>query len=109
MKSAQNEQSSYKKIYSVVKRIPEGRVATYGQVARVAGLPGHARQVGYALHALHDTESGIPWFRVINSAGQISFPPDSPEHELQRTILMAEGVHFDERGRVDLRRFQWKK
>jgi methylated-DNA-protein-cysteine methyltransferase-like protein len=109
MKSVKNEQSSYKKIYTVVRKIPEGKIATYGQIARLAGLPGHARQVGYALHALHDSESGLPWFRVINSRGEISFPMGSPEHELQRTILVAEGVCFDERCRVDLRRFQWKK
>ena len=63
--------STYQRIYDVVRRIPAGRVATYGQVAALAGLPGHARQVGYALHALED-HSGVPWQRVINAGGRVS-------------------------------------
>ena len=59
------------RIYAIVRRIPRGRIASYGQVARLAGLPGHARQVGYALHALPE-DSGIPWHRVINARGRTS-------------------------------------
>ncbi len=61
----------YPRIYSVVRRIPNGRVATYGQIARLAGLPGGARQVGYALHAL-DEDSDVPWQRVVNARGRVS-------------------------------------
>jgi methylated-DNA-protein-cysteine methyltransferase-like protein len=97
---------SYAKIYGVVRRIPAGRVATYGQVAAVAGLPGHARQVGYALHALPDG-SDVPWQRVINSKGEVS-PRATPGWDgLQRTLLEEEGVEFGDRGRVDLSRYRW--
>ena len=76
----------YSNIYSVVRRIPRGRVATYGQVAGLAGRPGHARQVGYALHAL-TPDSGVPWHRVINAQGGVS-PRSEPGFDaIQRTIL----------------------
>ena len=98
----------YRRIYDVVRRIPPGRVATYGQVAALAGLPGHARQVGYALFNLDDSEEDdIPWQRVINSRGEISERSEPGSEPLQRLILEDEGVVFDDRGRVDLRRFRW--
>ena len=93
--------------YAVVRRIPAGRVATYGQVAELAGLDGHARQVGYALHALPDHHD-VPWHRVINAAGEISVRGASDSHELQRMLLEAEGVTFDAKGRIPLARFRWK-
>src|SRR5262245_56163653 len=62
--------ASYRRIYAVVERIPRGRVATYGHVARLAGMAGHARQVGYALHALRPDEP-VPWHRVINARGEV--------------------------------------
>jgi methylated-DNA-protein-cysteine methyltransferase-like protein len=99
--------SHYSRIYAVVRRIPRGRVATYAQVARLAGLAGHARQVGYALHALA-TERPVPWHRVINARGEVS-PRSDPGSDLaQREFLEREGVVFDLRGRVDLARFQWR-
>jgi len=89
-----------------VRRIPHGRVATYGQVAELAGLPGHARQVGYALHALHD-ESALPWHRVVNAAGAVSLR-SVPGFELEQRIrLEAEGVTFNARGRVPLAHYRW--
>jgi methylated-DNA-protein-cysteine methyltransferase related protein len=100
------ESSSYTRIYSVVKRIPRGRVATYGQVAKLAGLPGHARQVGYALHAL-TAATAVPWQRVVNAAGAISLRPMSGGIS-QRLLLEKEGVRFDARGRIPLRAFGWK-
>lgn len=92
--------SSYERIYRAVRRIPRGKVATYGDVARMAGLPGRARQVGYALHALPDG-SAVPWHRVINAAGRISLPMFGGGME-QRLRLLAEAVRVDEGGRVKL-------
>jgi alkylated DNA nucleotide flippase Atl1/3-methyladenine DNA glycosylase AlkD len=102
--------SSYRRIYAVVARIPAGRVATYGQVAELAGLPGHARQVGYALHALTD-DTDLPWQRVINSRGEVSarstfFAAAREGH--QRFLLEEEDVVFDLAGRVDLRLYRWR-
>jgi methylated-DNA-protein-cysteine methyltransferase-like protein len=100
--------SSYRAIYRVVGRIPKGRVATYGQVAEIAGLGGHARQVGYALHALPD-DSSLPWQRVVNARGEVSPRSDgSPMAGLQRVLLQAEGVVFDTAGRISLRRYRWR-
>ncbi|HEY7682211.1 MAG TPA: MGMT family protein [Gemmatimonadales bacterium] len=96
----------YRRIYAVVRRIPRGRVATYGQVASLAGLVNSARQVGYALHALHGG-TVLPWHRVINGAGRISLPPHAGGLE-QRLRLLAEGVMVDAGGRVPLRRYQWR-
>jgi methylated-DNA-protein-cysteine methyltransferase-like protein len=98
--------SSYRRIYDVVARIPSGRVATYGQVARLAGLPGHARQVGYAL-AGSDDGHDLPWQRVLNARGMVSQRAEPGYEGLQRAILESEGIVFDAAGRVDLRRFQW--
>jgi methylated-DNA-protein-cysteine methyltransferase-like protein len=96
------------RIYAVVARIPEGRVATYGQVARLAGLPRHARLVGYALHDLPD-ESELPWHRVVNARGEVSRRAEpGPSEGLQRHLLEEEGVVFDLGGRLDLRRWGWQ-
>jgi len=99
--------SGYQIIYAIVRRIPRGRVATYGQIATLAGLDGHARQVGYALHAL-PSESGVPWHRVVNSFGEVSRRTGGDSHELQVELLREEGVVFDLDGRIDLRRFRWR-
>jgi len=95
------------RIYAVVRRIPRGRVASYGQVARLAGLPGHARQVGYALHALPE-DSGIPWHRVINAQGRTSPRFEPGWDDVQRQLLEREGVRFDASGRTTLERYQWR-
>lgn len=97
---------NYRRIYDVVRRIPAGRVATYGQIAALAGLPGHARQVGYALHAL-DEGNDVPWQRVINARGEVSPRSESGWEGYQRHLLEEEGVAFDLRGRVALGRFRW--
>lgn len=97
---------NFERIWSTVADIPAGCVATYGQVARLAGLPRHARLVGYALHATPDGLE-IPWHRVINARGEISFPPGSAQHAEQRARLEAEGVVFIG-GRVDLDRYGWQ-
>ena len=97
----------YETIYAVVRRIPPGRVATYGQIATLAGFDGHARQVGYALHHL-PAAAGVPWHRVVNARGEISPRSRSDSHELQRDLLEAEGVEFDDAGRVALKKFRWE-
>ena len=98
--------SPRERIRQTVRLIPEGRVATYGQVALVAGLPGHARQVGYALNALPEG-SDVPWHRVINAQGRISPRAEPGWEELQRVLLLEEGVVFRSNGAVDLDRFRW--
>lgn len=100
-------ESRWESFYEVVARIPPGRVATYGQVARVAGLPRHARQVGYALAALPESRTDVPWQRVINARGEVSPRARSGMHLFQRDLLEQEGVVFM-RGRVDLKRFLWQ-
>ena len=96
----------YQRFYAVVRRIPKGKVATYGQVAALAGLPRHSRHVGYALAAL--TKDDVPWQRVINSKGEISGRDYPDAVRGQRARLEDEGVEFDGRGRVDLKKYGWK-
>lgn len=96
--------SSYDEIYTQVRRIPSGKVATYGQIADLAGRPKHARQVGYALHALGD-DSDVPWHRVINARGEISLRSVDGK-TIQRVLLEAEGVTFVD-GRIALASFRW--
>jgi methylated-DNA-protein-cysteine methyltransferase-like protein len=98
---------AYNLIYGVVRRIPRGRVATYGQVAFLAGLGRRARQVGYALRRLPEG-SGLPWQRVINARGFISVHPDPTFAQLQRSLLESEGVRFNQSGGVSLERFGWR-
>lgn len=106
--------STYQRIYAMVDSIPRGAVATYGQIAREAGLPGRARQVGRALSEL-PPGSRLPWHRVINASGQLSprsprlagqTPPTAGERNQLRR-LSKEGVEVNTRGHIDLRRFQW--
>ena len=99
--------SLHERIYEVVGRIPSGRVATYGQVAREAGLPGQARLVGYALHVLAP-DSNVPWHRVINAKGRISMRSEPGWEDHQRLLLEAEGVLFDADGKTSLARFRWR-
>lgn len=97
-------------VWSIVKRIPRGKVATYGQIAVLAGIPRHARQAGHALAATPEGLA-IPWHRVINAQGRISLRLkrwESGSDDLQRIPLESEGVTFDDNGRVDLKRFRWQ-
>lgn len=98
---------TYERIYAAVSRIPEGSVATYGQIAELAGLPGHARQVGYALYAV-PANLNIPWQRVVNAKGQISALPDPDSRNQQRKLLEMEGIHFGATGAIDLREYRWQ-
>lgn len=99
--------STYSRIYQAVRGIPQGKVATYGQIARLAGMPGQARLTGYALHSLPAGED-VPWHRVINAKGEISRLPDPDSGLTQRYLLEKEGIEFDSRDRVDLKRFGWE-
>jgi methylated-DNA-protein-cysteine methyltransferase-like protein len=99
--------TTYQRIYAVVRRIPRGRVATYGQVAALAGLPGRARQVGYALYAL-PAGTTVPWHRVLNARGAVSLRGPDGESLTQMLRLEEEGVEFDPRGQVRLERVRWR-
>ncbi len=99
--------SDYQRIYATVDAIPRGRVATYGQVAREAGLPRNARQVGFALRHL-PADSELPWHRVVNAGGEISGRGKPDKERRHRRLLEREGIDFGPRDRVDLRRFGWR-
>jgi methylated-DNA-protein-cysteine methyltransferase related protein len=93
-------------IYTVIAGIPTGRVASYGQVAALAGYPQNARLVGRLLKLMpHD--STIPWHRVVNSQGKIAFAIGSEQYNTQRQMLLAEGVVFSKE-RVNMRIYQWQ-
>lgn len=96
----------YDAVHALVRRIPEGRVMTYGQVALELGAPAAARAVGYALAWL-PPGTDVPWWRVVNAKGGISLRGRGEEAELQRRLLEAEGVVFGAEGRMDLRRYRW--
>lgn len=98
--------TTYRRIYAVVRRIPRGRIASYGQVAGLAGVPGRARQVGYAMYAL-PKGSGVPWHRVVNAAGAISRRRVPGAELSQRVLLEREGVRFGPGGRISLDEFRW--
>jgi len=99
--------SGWEPVYRVVRRIPAGRVASYGQVAALAGMPRAARQVGYALHAL-PFESDVPWHRVVNAQGAVAPRGPAEVVPLQRSRLEAEGIAFSASGRIDLARYGWQ-
>jgi methylated-DNA-protein-cysteine methyltransferase related protein len=105
-RQARKENTDYGRIFAVVRRIPRGRVATYGQIASLAGLPGGARRVGYALFSL-PSATALPWQRVVNAQGGISLDPHS-SGLTQRLLLEKEGVSFDARGRIQLTRYRWR-
>jgi methylated-DNA-protein-cysteine methyltransferase related protein len=94
-------------ICAVVRRIPKGWVATYGQVAAMAGLPRRARLVGQVLHQL-DPASKIPWHRVVNAKGEVSYSLSRNGGDaLQRRLLEKEGIEFNDSNRFNLERFRW--
>ena len=100
----------YALVWGIAKRIPRGRVATYGQLAALLGMPRHARQVGYALSATPENMK-IAWHRVVNAEGRISLRLkhwETGSDDLQRILLEAEGVTFDDSGRIDLKKFRWQ-
>src|SRR5262249_28261068 len=96
-------------VYQLVRRVPRGKVVTYGQVAAILGQPRAARAVGHALRVLPRPLVGVvPWQRVINANGRISFRGDVLRPDLQRNLLEREGVEFSRSGTIDLERFLWR-
>ncbi len=103
-RAAVEERSYRERVYEIVRRIPRGRVMTYGQIAKLLGEGYTPRTVGYVMHAADEND---PWHRVINaqggcSTGRIVLPPDK-----QQRMLEAEGIKFDARGRCDLNQYRW--
>ena len=101
----QSEPDINQRIWQVVALIPAGQVATYGDIAAQAGLPGAARRVGRALKYL-PKNTRIPWYRVVNAQGRISMPEGSASKYTQRERLEAEGVVFKANGSIDLKRYR---
>jgi methylated-DNA-protein-cysteine methyltransferase-like protein len=95
-------ENQFDQVYALVREIPRGKVASYGQIARWLGWPRGARTVGWALRALHTDD--VPWHRVVNSQGRVSLRDDDG---LQRALLEAEGVVFDTAGRIDMKVYGW--
>lgn len=95
-----------RRVYRMVRRVPHGRVVSYGGIAALLGHPRAARGVGHALHALPEG-SDVPWWRVINRNGEISIRGTPHAAQLQRALLEGEGVTFSSAGRVDWKRFGW--
>jgi methylated-DNA-protein-cysteine methyltransferase related protein len=100
------QKTNYQQVYAIVRQIPPGKVASYGQIARLVDRC-TARMVGYAMHAIGPEDVDVPWQRVINSQGRISAHGDGIGSSLQRQMLEDEGVVFSLSGRVDLNQFGW--
>ncbi|GAX44079.1 putative methyltransferase [Tolypothrix sp. NIES-4075] len=101
--------SKYDNIYAIVRQIPIGRVATYGQIADLAHLYGKARLIGYALYQVDISLSDIPWHRVINAKGEISHSMQRNGTDYkQRSLLEEEGIKFNPEGKINLREYLWQ-
>ena len=101
----EHDNKLFARIYEVVNQVPPGKAASYGQIAQIVGAGCDARMVGYAMAGTPEG-SGIPWQRIVNREGKISLPGKGGE--IQRMRLEAEGVTFDARGRIDMKRFGWQ-
>ncbi|MGZ3710235.1 MAG: MGMT family protein [Bdellovibrionota bacterium] len=97
-----------KKVIATIKKIPKGKVASYGQIAALAGKPHGSRGVSWILHSSSRAHA-LPWQRVINSQGKISFPADSDEFLKQKSLLIREGVEFLNHNKVNMKSSQWQK
>ena len=98
-------ESFKKRVVAIIRRIPEGKVTTYGRIAAFAGVPRGSRGVAWILHACSDRDS-LPWHRVVNRNGRISLPVQAG-YELQKMLLESEGVRFSENERIDLDLYGW--
>ena len=101
-----DRQARLERIYETIRDIPRGCVASYGQIAEIAGIPRGARQVGWALKHLPEWQD-VPWHRVITASGRIAFETGSARFEKQRRLLEKEGITVTA-GRVDMRRYRWE-
>jgi methylated-DNA-protein-cysteine methyltransferase related protein len=107
-RNQQHQPSKYQQIYDVVRKIPIGKVLTYGQVAELAGLYGKARLAGYALFRV-ELASDIPWQRVVNAKGEISYSEARCGGDyLQKTLLEQEGIEFKQNNCIDLKKYRWQ-
>ena len=106
-RSHPDEPTIAEQVWQVIALIPRGKVATYGQIAELAGFPGSARRVGRILSQL-PPGSRIPWHRVVNASGGLSLPEDSGGYDRQHARLVREGIVFNRSGRISLREFRWK-
>jgi methylated-DNA-protein-cysteine methyltransferase-like protein len=97
-----------KTVVSLVKRIPPGKVATYGQIAALAGKPHAARGIAWILHTFGESHK-LPWQRVINTHGRISFRRGSPQYRLQKKLLLSEKIRFDRDDAIVMEIYQWKR
>lgn len=101
------------RVFAMVRRIPSGRISTYGDIAALLGRPRAARGVGWALASLADDDAGglpeatVPWWRVVNRNGEVSSPSLHHVAQRQRALLLSEGVRFDGAGRIDRQRYGW--
>lgn len=101
--------SADEEIYAIVRQIPRGKVATYGQIACLANRLGHARLVGYALHRVAPHQNDVPWHRVVNAKGEISYSIFRQGGDyLQRNLLEEEGILFSADEKINLKKFQWQ-
>ena len=100
------KESLHQRIIAVIRHVPHGCVATYGQIAALAGAPKRSRYVGWVLNN-SPGEEALPWHRIINSQGRISLPKYG-KYELQKALLLQEGIAFNASDRIDLNRFQWQ-
>lgn len=97
--------TNQEKIWQIVNQIPRGKVASYGQVAKLADLPGYARYVGYVMKNL-PAGTKLPWYRVVNSQGRISFPRNSAQYQRQKKLLEKEGIVFI-KGKFSMKQYGW--
>ncbi|MDX1960412.1 MAG: MGMT family protein [Leptospiraceae bacterium] len=102
--------SFYQSVFHLVKKIPKGKVISYGGIAYLLGNPRAARAVGYALNSLQKhPDQEVPWHRVINSQGKISFKGDTLRAKMQRILLEKEGIEFDSNDKIDFNVYGWKR
>ncbi|TQV88343.1 MGMT family protein [Aliikangiella coralliicola] len=96
----------FEEFYKIVRQIPKGKVASYGQIAKMANYPEDARRVGHALAALEDSE--VPWHRVVTASGKIAMPTRPHLRDRQRDLLLQEGVEFIDEYQVHMQRYDWQ-
>jgi methylated-DNA-protein-cysteine methyltransferase-like protein len=97
-----------KQVIAMIQKVPKGKVATYKQIAALAGKPHAVRAIAWILHSSSKAHK-LPWQRILNAQGKISFPASSPLHKKQKSLLQKEGIRFSDNGRIDLAKYQWQK